>query len=123
MILVDTSVWIHYLRAQEPGLDDDLKAGRVLSHPVIIGELALGHLRQRELILSSLLKLPQATIASDSEVLRFISRFALAGTGIGYSDAHVLAATLLTPRTRLWTRDKRLLAVAERLGAAHDKFP
>jgi hypothetical protein len=60
--------------------------------------------------------LPQATAASDEEVLRFIERHALFGSGIGYIHAHLLAATLLSPGSFLWTRDKRLLAESVRLG-------
>ena len=40
----------------------------------------------------------------------------LFGLGIGYVDAHLLAATMLTTGARLWTRDKRLAAVASRHG-------
>jgi hypothetical protein len=42
-------------------------------------------------------------------------REALFGLGIGYADAHLLAATRLTPGTRLWGRDRRLAAAAARL--------
>ena len=43
----------------------------------------------------------------------------LHGTGIGYVDAHLLAATFLDSDGKLWTRDKRLQAQAERLGVAY----
>ena len=36
--------------------------------------------------------------------------------GIGYIDAHLLAATRLAPGTMLWTRYKPLLAAGMRLG-------
>jgi len=97
------------------GMLDD---GRVLAHPFVIGELALGNLRQRELILAALQDLPQSVVASDPEVLRFINQQALHGLGIGYVDAHLLASARLTPGGALWTRDKRLRAVADRLGLA-----
>lgn len=42
----------------------------------------------------------------------------LFGLGMGYVDAHLMAATLLTPDARLLTRDGRLAAVAARLGLA-----
>jgi hypothetical protein len=67
-------------------------------------------------IISTLQNLPQATAASDEEVLRFIERHTLFGSGIGYIEAHLLAATLLSPGSSLWTRDKRLLAESVRLG-------
>ena len=42
----------------------------------------------------------------------------LFGLGIGYVDAHLVAATLLTTGAALWTRDKRLASVAGHLGSA-----
>ena len=95
-------------------LDD----GRILGHPFVLGELALGNLRQRDDILRGLRRLPQATSASHLEVLRFIDREALYGRGIGYVDAHLLAAARLTAGSKLWTRDRRLQAVAGQLGLA-----
>jgi len=97
------------------GLLDD---GEVLLHPFIIGELALGNLRQRESVLADLLRLPQASAASDAEVMHLIQQERLFAIGIGYVDAHLLAATRLTPGASLWTRDNRLSAAAERLSLA-----
>ncbi|MGI8535149.1 MAG: hypothetical protein ACR2K2_01375 [Mycobacteriales bacterium] len=42
------------------------------------------------------------------------------GSGIGYDDVQLLAATLITPGAQFWTRDKRLAATAVRLGIAFD---
>lgn len=118
MILIDTSVWVDHLRAGDATLSDLLDGGRVLSHPFVIGELALGSLRQRAVILNALGELPQATVASDEEVLHFIDREGLFGLGIGYVDAHLLAAVRLTPGAQLWTRDRRLLVAATQLSLA-----
>jgi predicted nucleic acid-binding protein len=116
MILVDTSVWIDHLRHGDVELTRLLNTGQVLTHRFVIGELALGGLQNRNTVLSTLQNLPQATIASDEEVSHFIETRALFGTGIGYVDAHLLAAVRLSPGTFLWTRDKRLLAESVRLG-------
>lgn len=116
MILVDTSVWIDHLRHGDPELAARLEAGETLSHPFVIGELALGNLRQRALVLGALSDLPAAVVASDAEVLALIERQPLYGLGIGYVDAHLLASALLTPDTTLWTRDARLGEAATRLG-------
>jgi predicted nucleic acid-binding protein len=116
LILVDTSIWIEHLRNGEPRLAQLLDANQVLGHAFVVGELALGQLGRRKVILDSLRNLPQAHVASDPEVLRFIETAALHGLGIGYVDAHLLAATRLTPECRLWTRDRKLQGVAERLG-------
>lgn len=118
MILVDTSVWVDHLRANDKALIALLDAGAVLAHPCVIGELALGNLRQREIVLNALSDLPQASVATDIEVLHFIDRHNLFGRGIGYIDAHLLAAAQLTAGAALWTKDKRLHGVAVELGLA-----
>jgi predicted nucleic acid-binding protein len=120
VILVDTSVWIAHLRYSDAGLAQLLDTGRVLAHPFVIGELALGNLRQRDTILNAMQSLPQASVAADEEVLRFIGQHSLAGLGIGYIEAHLLAATRLTAGAALWTRDKRLAAAARALTLAAD---
>ncbi len=118
MILVDTSIWVDHLRAGDPKLVALLQDGRVLAHPWVTGELALGHLSRRGEILGLLHNLPQATVATDVEVLTLIDNQHLFGLGIGYVDAHLLAATMLTTDSRLWTRDKRLATVAIQHGLA-----
>jgi predicted nucleic acid-binding protein len=120
VILVDTSVWVDHLRAADKRLSGLLESARVLTHPLVIGELALGNLRQRDLILERLRDLPQVNVATQQEVLHFIRQNALFGQGIGYIDAHLLASVRLTAGVSLWTRDKRLLAVAEHLAMAAD---
>jgi predicted nucleic acid-binding protein len=112
MILVDTSIWVDHFRRGDPGLGVLLQAGQVLTHPFVIGELALGHLHQRNIILGDLALLPRAVTARDVEVLGFIGTHKLIGLGIGYVDAHLLSAVRLTAGTTLWTRDKRLMAAA-----------
>ena len=118
MILVDTSVWVEHLRAGDERLMALLDAGEVLGHPLVTGELALGNLRGREAFLRDLRDLPRAAVVADAEVLGFIDRQALFGRGIGYVDAHLLAAARLSAGARLWTRDQRLQAVSAELGLA-----
>ncbi len=119
MILVDTSVWIDHLRDGDPKLAALLDQGTALAHSWVTGELALGHLRGRAEILRLLDQLPQATVATAAELRGFIERHELFGGGIGYVDAQLLAATLLTGEARLWTRDRRLRSAAARLGVAY----
>lgn len=119
MILVDTSVWVDHLRRRDARLVRALTDAQVLTHSFVIGELACGNLRQRTTVLSLLRDLPRSSVASDDEVLFFIEQHALMGRGIGYVDAHLLAAVTLSGGTKLWTRDKRLSAVAGEFGLAH----
>jgi predicted nucleic acid-binding protein len=118
MVLIDTSIWIDHLRLNEPEVTDLLLQRRLLMHPYIIGEIALGTLRNRSAILGMLAELPTSRLASPAEVLRLVDQNKLFGLGIGYVDAHLLASLRLTARSRLWTRDKRLHAAAMKLGLA-----
>ena len=115
MILVDTSVWIDHLRAGDGDLVQLLENGQVLGHRFILGELALGNLRQRVSLLQNLAELPQVAAANDPEVLHLVEKEKLYGRGIGYIDAHLLASLRLCPGTVLWTRDARLHTVAAAL--------
>ena len=118
MILVDTSVWVDHLQRGNPQLAQYLDRREVLAHPFVLGELALGSLRQRTQVLEALSQLPMARTAADGEVLGFIARESLFGKGIGYVDAHLLAAVRLTPGSWLWTLDQRLQAAASALELA-----
>ena len=115
MILADTSIWVDHLTRGDEMMASLLDADAVLMHPFIVGEIALGNLPRRAETLSNLDKLPKAVTVDPAEVISLIERKDIFGTGIGYVDAHLLVATTLTSDLRLWTRDKRLRTVAERL--------
>lgn len=120
MILVDTSIWADHIARSDARLIAYLAGRQVVMHPYVIGELALGNLRDRADTLAAFANLPCATLAFDTEVMDFIERHVLFGTGIGYVDAHLLASAKLGRTTTLWSRDRRLQAQAERLDIAHD---
>jgi predicted nucleic acid-binding protein len=115
VILADSSVWIDHLRSGNDNLTALLEGNQVLGHPHVTGELALGNLRRRDLVLGSLDALPQCEVATDQEVRAMIESRALHGKGIGNVDASLLAGVLLTTSAKLWTLDKRLAAVAAEL--------
>lgn len=119
MILVDTSVWINHLRDRDRCLTALLQNRQVLIHPMVVGELACGNLRNRQGVLTLLGNLPEVTVATHDEVLLFIERYRLMGRGIGYVDTHLLAAVALSEPVRLWTRDTRLKDVAAELNVAY----
>ncbi len=118
MILVDTSVWVDHLRRGDPRLIGLLESASVLMHPFIVGEIACGSLADRKIVLELLLDLPMSVVAEFDEVMTFIERHRLWGTGIGYVDVHLLAAVALNNGATLWTRDKRLRSAAQDLGRA-----
>lgn len=115
MILVDSSVWIDHFRNGNAKLEALLLHMRVACHPFILGELALGMMRNRAITLDALNNLPQVTYAHDDEVMQFIEHHKLYGQGIGYVDAHLLVSVALTPGTLFWTMDRRLSNVAGKL--------
>ena len=119
MMLVDTSIWVDHLREGVPALASALEQAGVLMHPFVRGELACGNLKNRREVLRLLGELPAAPLATDAEALAFIERRALMGRGLGYIDVHLLASVALAGGARLWTRDKRLAAVAADLKLAH----
>ena len=120
LFLADTSIWIDHFRRTDVKLSNLLGRRNILLHPFVVGELALGHVRNLSGMIEDFRDLPQAPVAHTDEVLQLISRDRLFGSGIGYVDAHMLASALLTPDVRLWTRDKRLHAVASRLLVASE---
>ena len=121
MILVDTSVWIDHLRQGDTELAAALEAWQVRVHPFVVGELACGNLRARAEVLGLLQALPPILVATDKEVLFFMAGQNLMGRSIGYVDVHLLASARLGGAL-LWTRDKRLHAVATELGMAHTEI-
>jgi predicted nucleic acid-binding protein len=116
-VLVDTSVWIDHFREPNADLARLLDEGRVSTHPFVIGELACGSLAGRAEILALIGALPSATVATHDEVVDFVDRQHLHGTGLGWIDVHLLASARLT-RQSLWSADRRLRHAAVRLGLA-----
>jgi len=119
VILVDTSVWAQHIRREVTALSALLEASEVLAHPFVVGELALGNLRDRDIVLADFRLMPQAGLAAHEEVLELVERNGLFGCGIGYVDAHLLAAACLSGDALLWTFDKKLAAAAIQLGLAY----
>jgi predicted nucleic acid-binding protein len=114
MVIVDTSVWVGHLRTGDAALTCLLEEAEVLSHPVVIGELACGSIGNRKEILSLLDALPKATVADDGEILLFLEQHALHGRGLGYIDVSLLASCFLSGAVLL-TKDRRLANTAKKL--------
>lgn len=118
MIVVDTVIWIDHFHNRNDRLADLLAEGLALMHPFVLGEIALGSVRDRDDVIAIAGKLPRPLVAEPVEILNLIASADLAGSGIGYVDAHLIASTILTDNGKLWARDKRLHAAADRLGIA-----
>ncbi|MFL6859142.1 MAG: type II toxin-antitoxin system VapC family toxin [Allosphingosinicella sp.] len=117
-IIADSSIWIDHFNNGDADFAPLLRRRRIVLHPMIVGEIALGSIAHRQRVLQELQKLPQAKPASHAEVMAMIEWLGLFNSGLGYVDAHLLAATQQLPKGLLWTRDKRLHAQAVRLGVA-----
>ena len=120
MVLVDTSVWISHLRDGNKDLESLLNEDKVICHPMIIGELACGNIKNRNEILSLLQTLPPAKEATHKEVLAFIDKKKLYGKGIGFIDVHLLASALISD-IALWTLDRKLDNEATKLKINYKK--
>jgi predicted nucleic acid-binding protein len=110
VILVDTSVWIDHFHASEPSLVAFLRASQVGCHRAVIEELALGSIKQRDLVLTLLESLQGFPVLTHQEVMALVNGRQLWGRGLSAVDVHLLGSVMLVGGARLWTRDKRLLA-------------
>lgn len=119
-VLIDTSVWVDHFRHRNEVLAALLDQDVVLTHPMIIGEIACGTPpAPRAQTLGDLGLLPASQQAGVHETVAFIEHEALYGTGCGLVDLILLASTLMTPGAKLWSLDKRLVALAQRFGVAY----
>jgi predicted nucleic acid-binding protein len=118
VILVDTAIWVDHFRRAEPQLVALLASGRVVIHPFVIGELIMGNIPSVERIISDMTHLPQIDTVSDTDFYKFVTAHKIGGTGLGFVDTHLIAAVFGSAKTSIWTRDKRLMAQAERLNCS-----
>ena len=123
MILVDTSVWVDFWRqrASTDALASLIEDQLVLTHDLVIAELAVGNLGPasvRDEILTGLARLPKAPAADLGEVLAIIKQEALERRGLGAIDVHLLASARMA-RALVWTADKALAAAAKDLGLSY----
>lgn len=119
-VLIDTSVWVDHFRNRNNALVELIEMDLALHHPMVLVELACGTPpAPRAQTLHSIGVLRTCSQASLLEVMDFIEREKLYGLGCGLVDMCLLASTLITPGTQLWTLDKRLADMAGRFGAAY----
>ncbi len=111
-------MWVDFFRGSPRAarVADLLEENRILMHPWIVGELALGGLgRRRARVLTDLQRLPTTLVISDTEVLDFIESRRLYGRGVGWVDAQLLGCALLSD-AGFWTFDMPAARAADALG-------
>ena len=121
-VLVDTSVWIRFLSNRAPyaaRLDELLGRGEACGHEFVYGELLIGDVGGRKQLLSDYDHMHKAPLVPHADVVAFVRHRRLHGRGIGWIDAHLLAASLVG-RLKVWTTDPRLMVLANELGVAYD---
>lgn len=119
-VLIDTSVWVDHFRHGNEVLTDLIELDLVLTHPMVIVEIACGTPpAPRTQTLNNMRLLQPCNEASLAEVMEFIERERLYGLGCGLVDISLLASTLITPGAKLLTLDKRLAELAGRFEVAH----
>lgn len=123
-VLVDTSVWLAHFRHREAALVKLLGLDAVLTHPMVLLELACGTPpAPRAQTLRDIGLLQQTRQASLREVMAFVERERLYGLGCGLVDMVLLASAKMTPGTELWTLDTRLAELAARFGILYSAAP
>lgn len=124
MVLVDTSIWVRSMHVSGADLakvmKDLLRRDEALAHDFVHGELMLGQGgRTRQGIVENYTKLRHVDTLKHDAVVSFIKKHKIENRGIGYLDAHLLAAAS-SAEARLWTVDKALRAVADELDLLFD---
>jgi len=120
LVLADTSVWVEHFRRANPVLQSLVATDQVLCHPLIVLELACRTPpAPRERTLGDIKQLQQAVVATTDETLALIEKERIYDSGCGAVDVALLASVLLTSDALLWTADKKLDALAVRLGVAY----
>lgn len=118
-VLLDTSIWIRHFKESNDEVVRLLNDELIVSHEYVVAELACGSLKSREDTIGYLKALVTLPTVSINEAMILIETRALFSRGIGLVDVQLLASTLISPDTQLWTRDKRLHDVAAELGIAY----
>jgi hypothetical protein len=120
MVLVDTSVWIRFLRNQAPYVEEVarlLDAGEVAGHDLIYGELLTGDSGGRTRLLADYARMRHVPTIHHGEVVEFVRARRLHGCGVGWIEVHLLASAIVAG-VDLWTADHRLSLLAGNLGVA-----
>jgi predicted nucleic acid-binding protein len=118
-VLVDTCVWVKHFRQRNALLAAMLEDGEIWCHPIVVGELTMGTLKNRRQTIFDLSQLSRPPLASFLETRQMVESRQLWGRGIQWNDARILASSILG-EIPLWTFDLRLKEIAGELGVAFE---
>ena len=114
MIIVDTSVWIEYLKGNNPEITRSLKPRlqnrKVVAVSAVFGELLQGvkNKREREIIQGFRKSLPHVDETDlFIEAGQIANEYKLYNKGVGLIDGYILSAALRHDLP-IWTLDKKL---------------
>src|SRR5262249_44469608 len=113
--------WIRFLAGNEPyarGFRPSAHRRGSPRHDFVHGELPIGDRGGRGEFLATYKTMQKAPSIPNSDVVKFVRHRSIYGRGIGWIDAHLLAAAIVAHCT-LWTADRPLAALAHDLGAAY----
>ena len=114
-VLIDTSVWIDHFISPSPRLEVLVEQEQTLCHPLVLGELTCGNLKDRRHTLRWLKEMTPGVVVAHEEVEAMVDALELHGRGLGWIDVHLIASALLTGCS-LYTYDRALVAAASELG-------
>ena len=123
-VLVDTNVWIRFFRNVEGNhpLSLLIDEGKVATHSCVIGELCVGNLPERSVMIQYLKSLPQGPEIDIDEALGLIEAKGLFGKGLQWNDILIFGSALIQ-KIPLWTEDRRLFELATEHGIAWEGDP
>ena len=116
VIVIDTSIWVDHFRAPDSRLVRLIAHDGIVQHPFVTGEIVVGNLHRRDRAIWGLRNLPRLEPVDEAAFHDFLEAAELFGTGLGFVDIHLLAATATRDKAGIWTRDRRMKEHAERLG-------
>jgi len=118
-VLMDSSIWIEHFKNSNELIPDLITKNLIVTHPLVIAEIACGTPKNKKFILEAMKELNQTEQATTDEVLEFIEKENIAGKGCGAIDIFLLASAIITNETAIWTLDKNLMKLAERFNVSY----
>ena len=116
-ILIDSSAWIRHIRFGDPVVDRAIAEGVALGHVDVAGEIAMGTGDHAARFRDMILQLTPVEAVERNELFALVASMQMNGRGVGWTDAGIIAACLLSrPPTPIYTRDRRMRELAEAIG-------